>query len=229
MPRIARIRAPEYPLHIVQRGHNRASCFRFAGDFARYLEVLHETASAHECRIHAFVLMTNHVHLLVTCDDRMGPSMLMKRVAQKHAQKLNRREQRSGSFWSDRFHSSVVQTESYLLACYRYIEMNPVRAGMVASPRLYRWSSYRHNAEGTACPIITPHSLYLELGARPGERQRAYRALFDDVADSCVRDQFHSAARASRAVGDEAFHRRLSQELGVCTHARRPGRPSRSR
>jgi putative transposase len=228
MPRIARIRAPGYPLHIVQRGHNRADCFRFAGDFERYFDVLAESARKHECLIHAFVLMTNHVHLLITSMDAMGASRMMKQVAQKHAQALNRREQRTGSFWSDRFYSSVIQSDRYLLACHRYIEMNPVRAGIVPAPRLYRWSSYRHNAEGITCPIVTPHSLYLELGSTPEQRERAYRAMFNDMLDASVLDQFRTAARACRAVGDEDFHRQLGEQLGVCTYARKPGRPAAS-
>jgi len=228
MPRIARIRAPGYPLHIVQRGHNRADCFLFARDFERYFDVLAESAAKHECRIHAFVLMTNHVHLLVTSESAMGPSLMMKQVAQKHAQAINRRERRTGSLWSDRFYSSVIQTERHLLNCYRYIEMNPVRAGIVPAPRLYRWSSYRHNAEGIACPIVTPHSLYLELGHDSELRQSAYGALCRQAMDASLLEQFRAAARASRAVGDEEFHRQLGLELGICTRARRPGRPKAS-
>jgi putative transposase len=126
-----------------------------------------------------------------------------------------------------RFYSSVIQSDRYLLACHRYIEMNPVRAGIVPAPRLYRWSSYRRNAEGLTCPIVTPHSLYLELGSTPERRERPYRAMFSDVLDATLLEQFRTAARASRAVGDEDFHRELGSQLGVCTYARKPGRPVR--
>jgi putative transposase len=225
MPRTARLRAPGLPLHIVHRGHNGEACFRTERDFERYLEVLEEASALYHCLVHAFVLMTNHVHLLVTPQEALSASLMMKKVAQKHAQVLNRREERVGSFWSDRFYSSVIQTDRYLLACHRYIELNPVRAGMVASPRYYVWSSYRHNAEGVACPILTPHSLYSELGHSAEARQRAYRSLFSETVDEAMLEQFRVATKSSRAVGDEDFHRELGGLLGTCTFARQPGRP----
>ena len=223
------MRAAGFPLHIVQRGHNRAPCFRFAKDFERYLEVLADSAAHHECRLHAFVLMTNHVHLLVTSPDPAGPSWMMKQVAQKHAQRLNKREARTGSYWSDRFYSSIVQSEGYLLACHRYIELNPVRAGMVHHPRHYRWSSYRHYAEGLANPVLTPHPCYLALGSRPETRQKAYRTMFEDALDAPTLDLFRAASRSNRAVGSEAFHAQLGRELGICTFPRGRGRPKASR
>ena len=146
---------------------------------------------------------------------------MMKRVAQRHAQALNRREQRVGSFWADRFHSSIIQGDRYLLACYRYVEMNPVRAGLVAAPREYRWSSHRCNAEGADCSLITPHSLYLELGHTHESRQRAYCSLFRTHLDETSLDQFRAAARGCRAVGDECFLQELGRVLGVNLMQRR--------
>jgi len=229
MPRSARLRAPGYPLHIVHRGHNGNDCFRCDHDFQRYLAMLKEASSRHECQVHAFVLMTNHVHLLVTSPTESGASLMMKHVAQKHAQALNRREGRMGSFWSDRFYSSLVQCDGYFLACHRYIEMNPIRAGLASKPWQYPWSSYRHNAEGDECGVLTPHSVYLSLGVGMEGRQRAYRSLFTADLEPDTVEQFRAATRSGRAVGDDRFHRLLGERLGVPTRPRRPGRPNRNR
>jgi putative transposase len=225
MPRTARLRAPGLPLHIVHRGHNGTPCFRTGKDFERYFVVLEDALVKNECKLHAFVFMTNHVHLLVTSPTPMGASLVMKQVAQKLAQAVNRREGRCGSLWSDRFFSSVVQEDRYLLACYRYIELNPVRANIVGMPRNYRWSSYRHNAEGHECPILSPHSTYLELGRDESARRRAYESMFAEKLDDSIVDMFRKALRSSRAVGDEDFHRDLSSRLGLRTIARSVGRP----
>src|SRR4051812_23176241 len=142
MPRRARLSLPNIPWHIIQRGNNRAVCFAAEADYRRYLDELAELSKRFGCAVHAYALMTNHVHLLLTPDEAEGPGLLMKHLGQRYVQHVNRAYGRSGTLWEGRFRSCLTQSEDYLLACQRYIELNPVRAGMVRHPRDYRWSSY---------------------------------------------------------------------------------------
>ncbi|PTR10619.1 REP element-mobilizing transposase RayT [Nitrosospira sp. Nsp5] len=154
MPRRARLVLPNIPLHIIQRGNNRQACFFADEDYSVYLDWLAEHASKTGCQVHAYVLMTNHVHLLISADGVEAPGLLMKVLGQCYVQYVNRTYQRSGTLWEGRFRSCLIQDEIYLLACQRYIELNPVRAGMVAHPTEYRWSSYRANAQGEVDALV---------------------------------------------------------------------------
>gem|GEM_PF-2708847 len=161
MSRHRRLKIAGYPLHLIQRGVNRCACSAGARDYELYLGLLEEMSRRHACEVHAYVLMTNHVHLLLTPTDPDGPSRLMKDLGQRYVQAYNRRHQRTGTLWEGRFKSSIVDSEAYLLRCQRYIEENPVRAGMVAHPSDYAWSSHRFNADGAANTFLVPHPLYL--------------------------------------------------------------------
>jgi len=182
MPRRPRIKLAEVPQHIVQRGINREPCFFAEEDYHCYLHWLQKSAGDWHCAIHAYVLMTNHVHLLVTPEQPDGIAKMMQSIGRRYVQYINRSYRRSGSLWEGRFKSSLVQAEEYLLTCMRYIELNPVRAGLVAAPGEYRWSSFRSNALGHEDALVTPHSCYYALGRSPALRQAAYRALFRDEA-----------------------------------------------
>ncbi|HYQ24557.1 REP-associated tyrosine transposase [Stenotrophomonas sp.] len=177
MPRPRRIDAPGFPQHIVQRGNDRQVVFFSNRDPALYLGLLRDCAHEHRCRIHAYVLMGNHVHLLVTPDAPGGMSRMMQAVNRTYVRHVNERERRTGSLWEGRFHSTVIDTDRYLLACQRYIELNPVRAGMVTHPGDYRWSSYRANAQGRANALLAPHSAF-ELIAADVESRRSRYAEF---------------------------------------------------
>ena len=170
MPRRPRIKLAGIPQHIVQRGINREACFFAEEDYHCTLHWLTKSAADWRCAIHAYVLMTNHVHLLVTPETPDGPARLMQSIGRRYVQYMNRSYKRSGSLWEGRYKSSVVQAETYLLACMRYIELNPVRAGMVSDHCLYRWSSYRANGLGAHDERLTPHPLYLALA--PGTQGR---------------------------------------------------------
>lgn len=148
MPRRARLLLPGVPLHIIQRGNNRQACFFGDDDYGFYLDWLTEHARKTGCKVHAYVLMTNHVHLLLSSSKPEGAGALMKALGQRYVQYVNRTYHRSGTLWEGRFRSCLVQEEAYLLACQCYIELNPVRAGMVRRPGDYRWSSYRANGLG---------------------------------------------------------------------------------
>lgn len=173
MPRRPRILLADYPLHIVQRGINREPCFFTDEDYHCYLHWLEEAARACGCAIHAYVLMTNHVHLLLTPAETGAPSRLMQSLGRRYVQYANRFYRRSGILWEGRYKSSVVHAEDYLLACSRYIELNPVKAGMVADLAQYRWSSYRANGLGLADARLTPHALYRQLGMPVGNERFA--------------------------------------------------------
>ena len=160
----ARLSLPGIPWHIIQRGNNRAVCFHAEEDYQFYLHYLKEFAGKFDCAVHAYVLMTNHVHLLLTPARADSAGLLMKHLGQRYVQYINRAYRRSGTLWEGRFRSCLTQSEEYVLACYRYIELNPVRAGMVLKPEDYRWSSYHVNGLGKPNALIAPHDEYRRLG-----------------------------------------------------------------
>jgi putative transposase len=202
------------PTHVVQRGNDRNPCFFTEHDRHYYLDQLAECSQAFGCAVHAYVLMDNHVHLLVTPSASDGVSLLMKHVGQRYVQHLNRIRKRTGALWEGRFYSSVVDSGAYLFACHRYIEMNPVRARMVSKPGDFRWSSYRANGEGEESTLLTPHRDYLALSCDEAERRDRYRMLFhlsiDDDAIRVIREM----TRGGYAFGSEDFRKSLAAASG---------------
>ena len=172
--------------------------------------------------------MTNHVHLLLTPQRPDSASLLMKHLGQRYVQYINRTYKRSGTLWEGRFRSCLTQTEDYVLACYRYIELNPVRAGMVNQPQDYRWSSYHTNALGKASSLITPHEEYLRLGRDEQTRLHAYRALFKSHLDEAIVGQIRNATNGNFALGSERFQREVEIVLGRRASRGQAGRPSNS-
>ena len=217
MPRQSRLLLPDVPVHLIQRGNSRQTCFFVDADRVAYLTWLEQFALEGGCRIHAYVLMTNHLHLLVSAGEVTAISGLMKAVGQRYAHYFNRRYHRSGSPWDGRYKSCLVQEERYFLVCQRYIELNPVRAGIVAAPVQYAWSSYRGNAEGRSNRTLQPHPVYMRLGASPEERQQAYRALFDQELSPKELEQLRIATNSDFAFGDQAFMRRAVAARGVAS------------
>jgi len=228
MPRRARLALPNVPLHIIQRGNNRQACFYADEDYRFYLDWLCEHAAKTGCQVHAYVLMTNHVHLLVSAERLEAPGALMKALGQRYVQYVNRTYRRSGTLWEGRFRSCVTQEEDYLLACQRYIELNPVRAGMVEHPAEYRWSSYRGNAQGEPDVLLKPHSLYLALGKDAASRVAVYRELFRYELESALVDEIRRATNGNYALGNAAFATQVSMALGRRAVPGKPGRPCRS-
>jgi len=225
MPRRARLALPGVPLHLIQRGNNRQACFLADEDYRCYLDWLAEYASKTGCHVHAYVLMTNHVHLLVSADRTEAPSALMKALGQRYVQYVNRVYRRSGTLWEGRFRSCPVQEESYLLACHRYIELNPVRAGMVEHPGEYRWSSYRANGQGEENALIRPHVLYGALGLDAASRQAAYRELFRHELEPSLVDEIRRATNGNFVLGNKRFAAKAAMTLGRRTLPGRSGRP----
>lgn len=194
MPRIARLVFPDVPIHVIQRGNNRSACFVGVLDYRAYLRYLRVYATEFGCAIHAYCLMTNHVHLLLTPDTPKSCAQLMQRLGQCYVQTFNMAHGRSGTLWEGRFHSCLVPTENYVLACHRYIELNPVRAGMVRSPEQYPWSSFAANAAGREDPLITRHAALKALGP-------AYRTLFDAPVENRLLEEIRKATRNGERLG----------------------------
>jgi putative transposase len=215
MPRRARLKLAGQPLHVYQRGVNRARCFSGIADRERYLALLAEQASRHGCAIHAYVLMSNHVHLLLTPATDNGVSRMMKAIGERYVRAFNKAHKRSGTLWEGRFKSSIVDTEKYLFTCYRHIEMNPVRAGMVTRPGEYPWSSYLINAEGADSDFVTPHKLFLGISQDSNERRRVYRSYFGTEVTSEDLTAIREAISGGFALGGPVLHGQVESHNGA--------------
>ena len=214
MARRPRVLLPDIPLHIIQRGNNRSACSYSDEDYIFYIDTLAVLAELYGCKVHALCLMTNHVHLLLTPTCCAGAGLLMKGLGQRYVKYVNRTYQRTGTLWEGRFRSCLVQQENYVLACYRYIEMNPVRAGMVAHPGDYRWTSYRANAQGELSGFISPHTVYSDLGSGAAQRAEAYRSIFMDRLSPELIEQIRSSTNGNYVLGDQKFASETAQILG---------------
>ncbi len=224
MPRRPRVLLAGYPLHIVQRGINREPCFFAEEDFHCYLHWLEETSRACGCAVHAYVLMTNHVHLLLTPNAMGAAAQLMQALGRRYVLYINRFYRRTGSLWEGRYKSSVVHAEDYLLACQRYIELNPVRACMAVDPGQYRWSSYRSNGLRQFDSRLAPHPLYLSLGDSPDTRCAAYRELFRPQLDAEAAATIRDALRLGMPLGSERFAERVCRQVGIRRNTGKRGR-----
>lgn len=227
MPRRARISVAGVPWHIIQRGNNRSACFFLEDDYQLYLETLKDQATKHGCLVHAYVLMTNHVHLLLTPEREDSAALLMKNLGQRYVQYVNRTYQRSGTLWEGRFRSCLTQNETYVLACYRYIELNPVRANMVSHPREYRWSSYCSNAEGRTNQLLTPHDQYFKIDKNELKRREGYRALFSSDTGKDNDDKIREATNGNFVLGNERFQTQIAKALGRRVTKGAAGRPAK--
>lgn len=225
MPRLARVVLPHYPHHIVQRGHNRQVIFAEPLDYLCYIEALRRFKEEFGVAVHAFCLMTNHVHLLLSPRESSSLGKLMKRLGGRQTRYCNRLEGRTGTLWEGRYKSSLVARDNYLLACSRYIEMNPVRARMVADPQDYAWSSCRYRFGREASNWIDPDPAYLSLGRDESERRRRYReflrAAIPDGEWSLIRE----AVQRGQLTGSERFTEEVAGILGRRVERRGRGRP----
>ena len=227
MPRKPRFNLPGYPQHVVQRGNNRQPTFFSPADYRFYLECLYKACNKYLCSVHAYVLMTNHVHLLLTPEQSYSVSEVMQATGRRYVRYINDRYGRSGSLWEGRYKASLVEQGNYVLACYRYIELNPVRAGMVEKPAAYLWSSYRCNALGETNSLITPNTVYLALGTDRKNCQRAYLGLFTDLAPEEL-GEVRYALNHELVFGREEFKDGIQQETKRRTRLHKVGRPAGS-
>ena len=210
MARQPRLLPAGYPVHVVQRGVNRSRCFHRENDYLCYLQLLAEHTRMFACALHSYVLMPNHVHLLVTADDERGISLLMKHLGQRYTQYVNRAQRRTGTLWEGRFKSSVVADDAYLLACYRYIELNPVRAGLAERATDYTWSSHRANAGLVRDVLVKRHPVYIGLASYDAACAAAYLNLFERSGDCEAAEQIRDALARGAPLGRRAYPARVA-------------------
>ena len=226
MARTPRFDIPGIPQHLVHRGVDRMACFARHWDYARYLEELHSSARKFECAVHAYVLMTNHVHLLVTPPEEGATGRMMQRLGRRYVGYFNTCHLRTGPLWEGRFKSCLVDSDDYLLRCQRYIELNPVRAGIVRSPLAYPWSSHRHYALGESNPLLSAHPTLLALSADQERRRAAYVRLVGSQIDDTELDHLRLHLRQGRPWGNPRFQLQVENLLGRRARTRSRGRPS---
>ncbi|MEM9531369.1 MAG: transposase [Pseudomonadota bacterium] len=227
MARLPRLDVPGIPQHVVQRGVDRGICFGDDLDRETYLASLSDATQATGVAIHAYVLMTNHVHLLATSPAKGALSDMMQRLGRRYVRRFNSRYVRTGTLWEGRFRSSLVDSQTYLLQCYRYIDLNPVRASMVATPAEYAWSSALHNITGAIDPLITPHDQYQALGANREDRARRYRALIDDLLTPTQMEAIRAHLQQGKELGSPGFQQQIGELLDREVDLKAMGRPNR--
>lgn len=207
MSRLPRIQAPGVPAHVVHRGNNRQRIFNGEADRLFFLHCLRAAAHREAVRIHAYVLMPNHVHLLMSPEEPDGLSRFMQSAARRYVGYFNGRYRRTGTLWEGRFHSTVIQDERYLFACHRYIDLNPVRWGLVATPMEHPWSSHPHYAEGRPDSLLSPHELVQAMATTPEARPSAYGQLFEAPQPEEEIEAIREATRTGRALGGRSERR----------------------
>ena len=228
MPRRARLNLVEVPQHIIQRGNNRQATFFADKDYRFYLYCLYDAMRKYDCLIYAYVLMTNHVHLLASARQPYALSRMMQHIGRRFVQYINHVYRRSGTLWEGRFKASLVDTESYFLRCCRYIECNPVRAGMVVNPADYQWSSYRAHAQDIPDKLISRHEQYERLGKTDGERQLAYRDLFRTELDMSEIGEIRYTVNRGWPLGGDRFKDEIECALKRAARTPKRGSPARS-
>ncbi len=228
MPRKPRFFLPDISVHIVQRGHSCEPVFFENDDYQAYLGWLKEAADRYCCDIHAYVLMSNHIHILATPREKQSISRMMQYVGRRYVPYINQTYGTSGSLWEGRFKASLISDEDYLLTCMRYIELNPLRASMVKSPGYYRWSSYRHNAQGKDDATVTEHPLYTAMGRTKATRCENYKSLFKVHIDDDQLKSIRAAWQTGTPLGNDHFREKIERKLKTKIGQARRGRPVRS-
>jgi putative transposase len=225
MPRKPRFNLMGIPQHVIQRGNNREPCFYAEEDYRWYLDDLREVAEKYHCRIHAYVLMTNHVHMLVTPMVEHGISQMMQALGRRYVYYINKTYKRTGTLWEGRYKSSLIDSDRYLLTCMRYIELNPIRANMVSHPGEYKWSSYQANARNGIDPLIENHPLYMALGPTDEIRQSVYRELFRHHIDNETLHDIRESLNHELVLGCSYFKEKIEKMTERQTRLGQPGRP----
>ncbi len=227
MPRKPRFYVPGASVHALQRGHNRSAVFFDDLDYLEYLRCLKQAADSCGCAVHAYVLMTNHVHLLLTPARADSVACLFQSIGRHYVRYVNETYQRHGGLWEGRYKSHLIDAQAYLLSCMRYIELNPVRAGLVDHPAKYRWSSYAANAQGVSNAVLTAHAEYMALGGSSDDRQAVYRGLFDGGLDSDELALVRCALQTGTPLGNEKFKAEIEATLDLKVGFARRGRPKK--
>jgi len=228
MPRLPRLFLPEVPLHIVHRGHDRQPVFIRPRDYQYYLDNVAEAKEDLSVQLYAYCLMTNHVHLIVAPDyDATNISKFMRILAARQTRYVNKLENRTGTLWEGRFKASLIDSEAYLLACVRYVDLNPVRAAIVASPHEYRWSSFRSHATMECTDLVDDHPVFRALGTNSDTRGKAYREFVSlGIVDEEI-DLIRKAIQRNQLTGNQQFQETIAYRTGRRIPARGRGRPGK--
>ena len=225
MARLPRLTIPGYPHHLIQRGNNRQAIFAGQADYETLLDLLHESARQHQVALHAYVLMSNHFHLLATPTTQEAIPQMMQSVGRRYVRHFNQRQARTGTLWEGRYKSTLIQAERYLLACMAYIDLNPVRAGLVADPADYAWSSHGHYLGRRADRLITPHPLFWEMGNTPFAREAAYGELVRAGVSPELQRSLTDSALRGWALGEPDYVADLQRRTQRRVARARAGRP----
>jgi putative transposase len=225
MARLPRLTLPGYPHHVIQRGNNRQPIFATSADYQTLLNLLDENAKKFGVAIHAYVLMSNHFHLLATPQTVEGLPQMMQAVGRRYVRYFNDSQRRSGTLWEGRYKSTLIQTERYLLACMAYIDLNPVRAGLVVQARDYPWSSHGHYTGQRIDKLITPHPLFWELGNTPFAREAAYAELVQKGISPVQQAALTDSVLRGWALGEPDFVADLQKRTGRRVVKSTAGRP----
>ena len=214
MARLPRLNLPGIPQHVVQRGNNRQVCFFTEQDYTVYLSKLKEYSQKYKVAVHSYILMTNHVHLLLTPEEGDGVSRLIQSLGRYYVRYVNQTHGRSGTLWEGRYKSTLVDSDNYFLIVSRYIELNPVRANMVEHPVEYPWSSYQRNAMGKPIALLTPHDCYQSLAKVDKKRQEIYKSLFDQEIPDYTLKEIRDAINKAWVLGDDRFKKQIEKQAG---------------
>ena len=230
MARLPRFNLPGQPQHVIVRGNNREPIFYAEADYLFYLAKLRQACHKHQCDLHAYVLMTNHVHLLITPKTEQAIGKALQMLGRYYVQYFNYTYHRTGTLWEGRYRATLIDSETYLLTCCRYIELNPVRAmDNVNHPSEYPWSSYRFNALGEGNRLLVTHPEYQRLGRTPAQRQQAYRALFQARIPELTLEEIRQATNKGWALGNEQFKAVIEQKLARAASPKPRGGDRKSR
>lgn len=229
MPRLPRFVLVGHPQHVIIRGNNREPIFYADEDYQFYLEKLKKACEKHDCDVHAYVLMTNHVHLLITPHKKEGISKVIQMLGRYYVQYFNYTYQRTGTLWEGRYKATLIDSEHYALSCYRYIELNPVRADMVKHPAEYPWSSYKFNAFGDMNELVVPHELYRRLGKTMKKRCEAYRSLFDVEVTQKTIEEIRETTNKSWVLGSDYFKEKIENKINRPMNPRKRGGDRKSK
>ncbi len=229
MARLPRLSVPGYPHHVIQRGNNRQAIFASSADYMLLLTLLAQSAQKFGVAVHAYVLMTNHFHILATPEQSSSLPLMMQAVGRSYVRYFNDAHSRTGTLWEGRYRSTLIQTDRYLLTCMAYLDLNPVRAGLVREAKDYQWSSHRHYIGQRADKLVTPHSLFWTLGNTPFSREAAYADLVDGGITSAQQGELTRSVLSGWALGDEDFVADLQKRTTRRAFPVQAGRPSKIR
>ncbi len=227
MARLPRLVVPNHPHHLIQRGNDHQAIFRDADDYTKFLAWLREAAKQFRVAIHAYALMPDHLHLLVSPSDDVGLGRMMQWVGRHYVPYFNAKYQRAGTLWQGRYKAMIIEAEQYFLLCSRYIELNPVRSGWTGTAADYPWSSIAHHLGVRSDPLITDHSVYWALGNTPFQREAAYRALLEQGLSEQELAMLTEATAKAWPLGSDKFKASLSKQLSRRVAPAKRGRPAK--